>query len=106
MVRLIVTPIDPAAPGSWRLRKRFRQIQARLHKAQRTNDPVELAEVLDEAEDFVVGRLQTEDGSDLQAALDQLSANDFDSLLSAAGGQLSVPPASKPDSTPAPAAAS
>lgn len=81
MTKLIITPIDAKAKGSWKERKRYRQITARLTIAQNSTDIAEQIAALDAAEDWVISRLHTDDGTPLETALDQLSAEDFDSLL-------------------------
>ncbi|RJQ04816.1 MAG: hypothetical protein C4551_10075 [Bacillota bacterium] len=96
--KLFIRPIDPDEEGSWRERKRYRQIHARMMAAQRSNDPVEILRALDEAEDFVVPRLATDDGTPVEEALAKLSANQFDALFRAAGAS-TVPPASASDSS-------
>lgn len=99
MTILIVTPIDPKAAGSWRERRRYRAISRRLQAASRSDDMVEQITALEEAEDWVIARLRTDDGSDLQATLDRLSAEEFDRLLHAAAPEDAVGEASAVPST-------
>jgi len=48
-------------------------------------------------EDMILGRLETDDGSAVQAALDEISAEQFDTLI---GGLLGTPTVPNPTSTP------
>jgi len=79
MTKLIVTPIDPAAPGSWRKRSQL------LRAAQKmaSEDGAEQVEGYLLLEDAAMDRLKTDDGTPVADVLDQLSADDFDELVEA-----------------------
>ena len=79
MTTLIVKPIDPAAPGSWRQRSKL------LRAAQKmaSEDGAEQVEGYLLLEDAAMDRLETDNGTPVQDVLDQLSADDFDKLVEA-----------------------
>lgn len=80
-IRLIVTPIDPDAPGSFALRRRMRRF---IHETQ-TLDPekdiVRILDIMDELESFVLDGCTTSDGSPVEDAIAQLSENEFQRLV-------------------------
>ena len=94
MATLIVKPIDLAAPGSYRERKRFMRVIAQLQDAQASRQSAEVLRLMQEVDEMLVPRLKTPDGSSVEEALDGLSANDFDRLLSAIAFENSVGEAS------------
>ncbi len=98
MTTLIVRKIDPEAPGSYRERRRHREITKRLNVARKGDDVAEIIGAMEDAEDYLIGRLSTDDGTSVEAALDLISAKDFDNLLHNAGGEAAVPPANASDS--------
>jgi len=71
-----VRPIDMEAPGSFRERSKALRVLARIRSGELDNIEGQIA-----IEDVLLPRLETEDGGDLDEALDKLSANDFDDLL-------------------------
>jgi hypothetical protein len=83
MPTLIVRPIRLDEAGSYRERKRFIRLLKRLRDLSTTKDETAALEVFDEADALLVARLKTDDGSPVEALLDELSANQFDQLLSA-----------------------
>jgi hypothetical protein len=83
MPTLIVTPINPAAPGSYRERKRLRRLAARISEAQAANDVGTVMRLWEDADDMLIARLKTDDGSPVEDVLDLLSADDFDRLFQA-----------------------
>lgn len=89
MTTLIVTPLDPDAPGSYRQRS---AIMRALAAAQEGGSAMIAAYV--QVEDLVISRLHTDDGTPVENALEQVSANEFDDLLKGllAGGEEAVPP--------------
>ena len=97
MTKLIVRPLDPNAPGSYRERKALMALAKRFRAilAMSEDDPERasaLVEVFDAQEQFLLPRLSTDDGTPVDEVLDRLSAVEFDQLLSAAGGTEAVPP--------------
>lgn len=123
MTRLLVTPIDPAAPGSYRKRRRMLQAgreaqnatsRIEAMQAQIKADPAladafademnaKINEVMDvqlRMEDLILQDVKTDDGSPVEAALDEISANDFDRLLKALLGQGDTVPNSTSASLP------
>lgn len=94
MTTLFVRPIDPTAPGSWKERRVYRAITKRLQMAARSEDMIDQIAALEEAEDWVIARLRTDDGSEVQTVLDSLSADEFDRLLRAAAPEDTVGEAS------------
>jgi hypothetical protein len=88
LTKLIVSPIDLAAPGSYRERKRF----LRLLKRLRANEPDAegVLGALEEVDALISSRLRTDDGTSVEDALDLLSAQQFDALLSAIAFEVGV----------------
>ena len=72
-----VRPIDMEAPGSFRERSKALRVLAAIRNDELDNINGQIA-----LEDVLLPRLETDDGSDLDEALDKLTANDFDDLLS------------------------
>ena len=72
-----VRPIDMNAPGSFRERSKALRVLAAIRNDELDNINGQIA-----IEDVLLPRLETTDGGDIEAALDKLSASDFDDLLS------------------------
>ena len=83
MTKLIVTPIDMAAPGSYAQRKRLVRTIARLQDAQENKRAREMVGAFDDLEALIIAHLETDDGTPVTDALEQLSANDFDQMVGA-----------------------
>ena len=86
MPKIIVSAYDWSKPGSFRVRQRLMRAGARIAAAKQTEDPLEAFSAYEAVEDLILPRLRTDDGSSLDAALDELSADDFDALIKAAQG--------------------
>ena len=76
MTELRVRPIDPEAPGSFRARMRVLKVLAGIR-----NDDLDFVEGQLALDEILIDRLETDDGSDLEEALDKLSAADANELL-------------------------
>jgi len=74
MTKLIVTPVDPDAPGS------FRQFQ-RLAKAMAQAEEENAALAFLSVSDIVLENCKTDDGTPVEDVLDELSLNQFMELL-------------------------
>lgn len=83
MPDLVVNPIDLSKRGSYRERKAFLRLLKRFRDAQKQQDPDAALDIFDEADALIVKRLKTSDGSPVETLLDDISANQFDQLLSA-----------------------
>lgn len=94
MTKLIVTPIDPSAPGSYRQRSALLRLIARLQTADKEQDGAAALTLMAEVEEMVLKHLETDDGSPLEPLLDDLSADQFDLLLGGILGAPNVPNAS------------
>ncbi len=92
--QLIVRPIVLSEPGSYRERRQFLRLLKRLRATSEAKDGDAVIAVLEEAEALVLSRLRTDDGSPVEDALDQISANQFDQLLSAIAFETGVGEAS------------
>lgn len=95
MTKLIVRPIVLSAPGSYRDRQTFMKAMRTLTELRESEDPMAVVNAYDQIEQLVIPRLKTDDGSPVEKALDKLSAQEFDALLSAVtfeGGKETVPP--------------
>ncbi len=105
MTKLIVTPIDPAAPGSWRKRNEFYRLARRFKAAQTDGDNTEVAVAMADFNDYLISRLKTDDGTPIDELLDRLSANEFDELMGALATEAdAVPPTSASSSSSPPKA--
>lgn len=93
MTKLIVTPIDVSAPGSYKQRKKFLSLIRRFSEAKDAA-PLEVLSLMAETDDLIRSHLATEDDSSVDEILDQLSAKEFDQLLAAIAfeGTDAVPP--------------
>ena len=91
MTKLIVTPIDMSAAGSYVQRKRLVRTIARLQGAQEKQRAAEMVGAFDDLEALVTAHLETDDGTPVADALEQLSANDFDQMVGALVGAETVP---------------
>ena len=76
MTKVRVRPIDMDAPGSFRERSKALRVLAAIRDGELDNIKGQIA-----IEDVLMPRLETDDESDLDEALDKLTANDFDELL-------------------------
>ena len=81
MTRIIVTPIDMSAPGSYRKRKQVLKVAAEFQAALTSDNVMALNRAMDQIEAIVLSYAETEDGTPLDAALEDASADDFDALL-------------------------
>ena len=91
MTKLIVTPIDMAARGSYAERKRLLRAIAKVQEAQKNERVADLADGLDALEALMTARLETDDGTPIGEALEQLSANEFDKLVGALVTRETIP---------------
>jgi hypothetical protein len=95
-MKLIVKPFDPTAPGSFRQRERLIAAYRQVLRSKASDDTEVVFAAQVALEQVIIERIRTEDGSDAQAALDRLSAEEFDTLMDAAmkeGNKQTVPPA-------------
>ena len=93
MTRLIVQPIDPAAPGSWRQRSQMFAAIRLVTDVQESGSVSDTLVAYSALEALLIPRLRTDDGTPVEAVLDQLSANEFDAMLeSVASIEPTVPP--------------
>ena len=83
MTRLIVTPIDMAATGSYRERQKLLRAFAALQDAPKSTNVSAMVTAYDEFEALIAAHAETDDGTPVAEALDGASANDFDRLLGA-----------------------
>lgn len=102
MTKLILAPFDPAAPGSHAHRMRMLDLVDEYGTAQTDNDVYALARIARKINLVVVPRLRTDDGTPVEAALADISADQYDLLvggLFAQGAKDAVPLASTPGLT-------
>ena len=93
MTKLLVTPIDMAAKGSYRERQRLLHAYGALQESQKHTDIGEMSRAFDAFEALISAHATTDDGSTVAEALEQASANDFDLLLGALLGRgETIPP--------------
>lgn len=91
MTKLIVTPIDMAAKGSFKLRKRLLTAYADMQDAIKGNDVRALTAAYDTIEAMVRDRLETDDGTPVADALEEASAEQFDQLMGGLLGEPTIP---------------
>lgn len=99
MTSLILAPFDPAAPGSHAIRMRMLDLVDAYATAQEKSDVYALARVARQINAAVLPRLRTDDGTPVEAALADISADEYDLLvggLFAQGAKDAVPLASTP----------
>ena len=82
MTKLIVTPIDMAAPRSFAQRKSILHAIADLRRARESENVEEMVAVFDALEGVVRDHLETDDETTVDEALAMCSANEFDALFS------------------------
>ena len=97
MTKLIVTPIDMAAPGSFKLRKRLFGAFTAMKEAESSTNGIAVMAAYTTIEDMILDRLETDDGTPVADALDEISAEQFDTMI---GGLLGTPTVPNPTSTP------
>ncbi|MCK9357719.1 MAG: hypothetical protein M0R22_11350 [Dehalococcoidia bacterium] len=91
MTKLIVTPIDMAARGSFALRKKlFRALEA-LERARANSSMIEMMAAMDTLEGMIAANLATDDDTTVAEALDLCSAEEWDTFVSALLGRETVP---------------
>lgn len=81
MTKIIVTPIDMSAPGSYRERKQMIKAYAALQEAWKASDLAQLDTAFDGIERLVLAHATTDDGTSVSDALGEASAEDFDRLM-------------------------
>ena len=95
MTKLIVTPIDMGAPGSFKARKRLLRALSTFSRASADGETNALIDALDTLEVLVCEYLETDDGTSVADALEMCSADDFDALVGGLiNGQETIPNAS------------
>lgn len=94
MTKIIVTPIDNSAPGSYRERRRLLKAFARVTSAadeMSKDDLLALVSAREELDAIILEHAETDDGSSLEDALDEISNDDFNALFSAIMSGETVP---------------
>jgi hypothetical protein len=94
MTKIIVTPIDMSAPGSYRERKKLLRSFATVMTASNSTterDVLALLAAQDELDAIIIAHAETDDGSPLEAALDDISSDDFNALYRAIMNAETVP---------------
>ena len=102
MTKLIVDPIDPSKPGSYKARRQFMALAKYLDALRSdgaASDWRSVAEVFEAMEALILPRLSTDDGTPVEEALDAISARQFDELLSGITFGAEVPPESASSSS-------
>jgi hypothetical protein len=80
VTNIIIRKIDPDEPGSFRLRLKLMEVSADLQTVR--DDALEQLKVYRRLVDLIISRMRTDDGSSLDDAIDMLSINQFEALLS------------------------
>ena len=91
MTKLIITPIDMAARGSFAERKAMLRAAAGLEHTRGAGGIAQIAAAFDAIEELVRGHLETDDGTTVDEALAMCSADEFDALFSGLIGKETVP---------------
>jgi len=92
VTKLIVKPINPQAPGSYRERKEFLGVLRKFREAQKEENQLGVIDAYDALEAYIQPRLYSNDGTPIVELLDQLSANEFDELIRTIYQEPEVPP--------------
>lgn len=100
MTKLIVTPIDSSAPGSYRERRNLLRAFADVTKAADVTALESLAGLVDARERLdaiIIAHAKTDDGTPIEDALDLVSSDEFNALFAAimSGETVPNPSASK-----------
>jgi hypothetical protein len=77
MTKLIVTPIDMTAKGSWAKRRKLLHALRDLSSGELSR----IVDAMDAVEDLVGANLETDDGTTVAEALEMCSAADYDALI-------------------------
>jgi hypothetical protein len=105
MTKLIVTPIDLSAPGSFKARRDFMNLARQLEELKKSEQEGKWQAILatyDSLESFLLPRLRTDDDVSVEDVLSQISADEFDELIGKVSfGDEAVPPESA-SSSPSP----
>jgi hypothetical protein len=101
-VELHVRPLDMSEPGSYKARSTLQRAVFAMQDAQAKDDTLGVLRAKLDLDELVVSRCYMADGSSVEEALAEISADDFDGLLAAllGGGAPSVPPEKSGSSTP------
>jgi len=91
MTKLIVTPIDMSAPGSFAQRKAMLHAARDVEEARKSNDIGQMTAAFDAIEALVRSHLETDDGTPVEEALAMCSADDFDALFAGLMQRETVP---------------
>jgi hypothetical protein len=94
MTKIIVTPIDNSAPGSYRERRRLLRAFVAVTKPADVVSGAQLADLLEAREqldNLIIARAKTDDGTPLAEALEEISADDFIALYTAIMSGETVP---------------
>jgi len=90
MAKLIVRPIDPRARGSYQVRAAVLTAINAAQEAGRRGDVSAAIQAQLALENMLIMRLSTDDGTPVEDALAELSADQFDDLFAALVGGPSV----------------
>ena len=77
MTKLIVTPIDMTAKGSWAKRRKLFHALRDLNSGQLAL----IVDAMDAVEELVGDHLETDDGTPIAEVLEMCSAEDYDALI-------------------------
>jgi len=91
MTKLIVTPIDMSAPGSFALRKKVFRALAALEEGRDSGSVVRMMAAMEAVEAMLRDHLETDDDTTVEEALEMCSAEEFDALISGLFGRETVP---------------
>jgi hypothetical protein len=83
MTKLIVTPINMNARGSFRERQKLLRAFAALQDAPKSTNVGAMVSAYDEFEALIAAHAETDDGKTVAEALELASATEFDQLLGA-----------------------
>jgi len=86
MTKIIVTPIDMSARGSYRERQKLMRLWAQVGTVGTGADLPAFVSAMDNLEAVVVRHAETDDGTPVAEALENASAEDFDALVLALMG--------------------
>lgn len=91
MTKLIVTPIDMSAQGSFKLRRKLFGAFTAMKDAEAGQNGIAVMAAYASIEAMILDRLETDDGTSVADALEMVSAEQFDQLIGGLLGEPTVP---------------
>lgn len=102
MTQITIHPIDPKAKGSHRERQKLVALLAAQVEALQSKNAVGVVQAQNAINEFAVAHMTTDDGTDIERAIDDISQDEFERLVDEfTQARPSIPPANA-DNSPKP----